>query len=86
MKQASQLHYILTVLCNCDVKRSHFSKIIKTARNIYLTLSIISFLYRSWIFFLCLHACTLKECSPITVKQLVLLMHRFAVNHKYPAF
>lgn len=85
MNQDCKLHYILAVLCNCDVKGSHFSKIIKTARNIYLTLSIISFLYRSFFFlffFLWLHACTLKECSPITLKQLILLMHRFAVNHK----
>lgn len=50
MNQDCKLHYILAVLCNCDVKRSHFSKIIKTARNIYLTLSIISFLYRSFFF------------------------------------
>lgn len=71
---------LLTVLFNRDVKKiSHFSKIMNL-QEIALSLILLFWFYLSSGFFC---ARTLNECSPIPVRQLVLLLHTCSIHPKY---
>lgn len=83
MNQVSpDLRNALALLLNHDVKMKCFLQDNKP-QKIVVSL-ILLFVLIPALDFLC--ACTLSECSPITVKQLVLLLHTFSVYHKYLAF